>query len=30
MSNTPWIANMENDLTHGVLQNIKIKVLVSF
>jgi hypothetical protein len=29
MSNTLWIAYMENDLTHGVLQNTPIRVLIS-
>jgi hypothetical protein len=29
MSNTLQIANMKNDLAHGVLQNIQIRVLIS-
>jgi hypothetical protein len=30
MSNTLWIAYVSNDLAHGVLQNIPIRVLISF
>jgi hypothetical protein len=29
MSNTPWITYTKNDLTHGVLHNTPIRVLIS-